>query len=111
MTKAKEHPAPPSVCTEGGVSVWYCPTCGNETRNETRNERRDERRDERAMSYPNPRPEIARRVRATSVHVVARELGIARELPVREATLALARERLAELTRGGTGNDNEGEEP
>jgi len=49
-----------------------------------------------------PRPEIARRVRATNITAVSRELGIAREqiarlaggLDVREATLALARERL-----------------
>lgn len=54
-------------------------------------------------SLPDPRPEIARRVRASSVTAVARELGLAREqiarlaggLDVRPATLALARERLA----------------
>jgi hypothetical protein len=52
---------------------------------------------------PDPRPEIARRVRASSIHAVSRELGIAREqiarlaggLDVRDGTLALARERLA----------------
>lgn len=49
-----------------------------------------------------PRPEIARRVRASSVTTVARLLGLQREqvarlaggLPVRASTLALARERL-----------------
>lgn len=50
-----------------------------------------------------PRPEIARRVRSSSVAAVSRELGIPREqiarlaggLDVRPGTLALARERLA----------------
>jgi hypothetical protein len=51
-----------------------------------------------------PRPEISRRVRTSSVTAVARELGIAREqiarlaggLDVRASTLALARERLSQ---------------
>jgi hypothetical protein len=51
-----------------------------------------------------PRTEIARRVRASSVNAVAKQLRISREqiarlaggLDVRDGTLALARERLAE---------------
>lgn len=54
-------------------------------------------------SLPDPRPEIARRVGASSVNAVAKALRIPREqiarlaggLPVRDGTLALARERLA----------------
>ncbi len=53
------------------------------------------------------RAEVARLVRASTVAAVARELGIPREqiariaggLPVRPGTLALARERLAEVAR------------
>jgi hypothetical protein len=56
------------------------------------------------VAQPDPRPEIARRVRASSVYAVSRELGIPREqiarlagfLDVRASTLALARERLAQ---------------
>jgi hypothetical protein len=55
------------------------------------------------------RHEIARRVRATSVSAVARELGIPREqvarlaggLGTREGTRALARERVARLWKKG----------
>lgn len=64
------------------------------------------------MQQADTRREIARRVKASSVSAVSRELGIAREqiarlagnLSVREGTLALARERLADLARpGGAG--------
>jgi hypothetical protein len=62
---------------------------------------------QQTASPVDPGPEVARRVRASSVAAVARQLGMAREqiarlaggLDVREATRALARERLRE--RGG----------
>ncbi|MGA2451643.1 MAG: hypothetical protein ABTD50_23550 [Polyangiaceae bacterium] len=61
-------------------------------------------------ALPDPRPEIARRVRAASVTAVARDLGIPREqiarlaggLDVRASTLALARDRLALLVEART---------